>query len=147
MDDDRSSSGTDLDSFDPDVEDYHATSNFMNRRKGDLDGVFTGDVIQACFDGELHEGENDCVVMVGELHECYFGLVLDPEEQLVVDGKVLQINPVQASMSGHWDHRVIKNMQTLAKQHEGKIWNAHKDPRIGNKQRWVPERDHSSTDD
>ena len=135
--------------FNPSSSDYHATDSFMRSRKGKLEGIFTGDVIRSCFDGEAVIVENhksdepdkpdDLVMMVGEMCECYFGLLLDPENRMVVGAHVLQVNPVQAKMHGPWTKSTIERMQAVSKQHEGKVWNAHKDPRIGNKSKWTPD--------
>lgn len=129
------------DGFDPDPEDYRPTDNFVRRLRSDLKGIFTGEVIESCFNGNPNRARNDCLMMVGELNDCYFGLIIDPEDRVVVDGNVLQVNPVQASIGDRWTGGAIDRMQSLAKNHRGKIWNAYKDPRIGNKDRWVPERE------
>jgi len=139
----------DPDQFNPSSSDYHATDSFMRSRKGELKGIFTGDVIRACFDGEAVVMENhnaddpdkpdDLIMMVGELYECYFGLLLDPENKMVVGAQVLQVNPVQAKMDGPWQKSTIERMQSVSKQHQGKVWNAHIDPRIGNSSKWRPD--------
>lgn len=132
----------DLDEFDPEPSEYSPSDSFMSRRKNDLKGIFTGDVIQVCFNGDAEFAENDCILLIGELNESYFGLIVDPEEKIVVDGHVLQVNPVQARMSDQWTYEAIERMQAVAKQHTGKVWNSYIDPKIGNKERWVPEREH-----
>lgn len=142
----------DLESFDPSPEDYRPSESFMRDRKSKFKGIFTGDVIESCFDGEPEFIENHTydedyaadvpeklIRLVGELHECYFGLMIDPIDKTVVNGQVLQVNPVQANLHGPWDGETVQRMGKLAKNHEGKVWNAHRDPRIGNKQRWKPD--------
>jgi len=130
-------------SFDPDVGDYSPTSKFTTQTKNKLKGIIDGDVIGACFAGDVEPayGE-DNVMMVGRLHDCVFGLVLDTEQKNVVVAHVLQCNPVQARISGKWDEKTIERMQELSKNHQGKVWQGYDDPKIGNKSYWAPDREY-----
>lgn len=141
-----------VDALNPDPEEYHPTDNFLSKRKTVQRGIFTGDVIRACFEGDVCEigehtqdvvmdDEHDgyIVMLVGELAECYFGLFVNPVEKVVIEGHVLQVNPVQAAISGHWSKASIETMQGLSKEHEGKVWNSYIDPYIGNSSPWSPD--------
>lgn len=138
----RRTMAVDEESFNPSPADYSPSQSFARKRKSQLEGIFTGAVIRACFDGIPRPayGENT-VMMVGRLYESVFGIVLDTVEKVVVTGHVLQCNPVQASCSGEWTGAAIERMEDITKEHQGKIWNGYDDPRIGNSTRWVPERE------
>lgn len=157
--------------FNPSPEEYSPTENFMRARKNHLDGIFKGDVIKACFNGipelvenhkyeqqfdddSLSDGPIDypryLVMMVGEISECYFGLLLDPDNKQVITGHVLQANPVQAMRATEgdtnsvrlWESDAVKRMAKLAKSHEGEVFNAYIDPHEGNQERWIDDRKH-----
>jgi len=136
---DETWNGPPLDSFHPDKSVYSAADSFVRHRRGRLEGIFTTAVVDACFQGEAEPARNDCIRMVGRHHECIFGLIVDPETQLVIDGQVLQVNPVQARLSDEWDADAVERMQAVSKHYTGKVWNAREDLRIGNSQKWTPD--------
>lgn len=130
-----------VDDFDPSPGDYSVTQSFAADSRNKFKGIFIADVVSACFNGEIEPAYGEStVMMVGRLNECVFGLVLDVEKMVVVTGHVLQVNPVQASMSGLWDEDAIQRMQSVSKDHRGKVWNGYDDPRIGNKVHWSPDK-------
>lgn len=133
----------DADTFEPEASDYSPTQSFQTDRRSKFKGIFNGEVVRACFDGEVEPayGE-DNVMLVGRLHECVFGLVLDTESHVVVTGHVLQCNPVQARMSGVWSERAIERMQSLSGSHREGVWNGYDDPHVGNSVPWTPDDGH-----
>lgn len=136
----------------PEPHEYSPTNNFLTKRNTKQKGIFTSPVIEACFDGDVEEvpeseqqlwvGEDHdgyVAMLVGEVAECYFGLVVNPVEKVVIEGHILQVNPVQASMSGVWSKKAIEGMQRLTKEHEGGVWNSYINPYIGNSEKWTPD--------
>lgn len=154
----------DLDAFDPHPRDYSRAGNFVNQMKREAKGIFTGKVIRACFDGEPRFVENynygkpdweqppnipdelpsHLIMMVNEIDdsECYFGLLIDPLNNKVVSGHVLQVSLVEANQVTEdnsnlrlWDTDAIQQMADIVKKHEGKVRNAFIDP---------PEHEHAA---
>lgn len=130
----------DTDAFDPDPNDYSPTQSFQKDRRTKLEGIFNGKVVSSCFDGDIEPayGE-DNVLLVGRLHECVFGLVLDTESCVVVTGHVLQCNPVQARMSGVWSEDAIQRMESVSGTHQDGMWNGYDDPHVDNSVPWTPD--------
>ena len=153
----------------PTANEYSPTENFLRDRKTRLKGIFNGTVIAACFNGHAEYIENykyqsdfqplhgapgeypeELIMMVGEIEQSYFGLLLDPLNKRVITGHVLQVNAVEAARATEpgthslrlWEPDAIDRMQRLAAQHEGKVRNAYIDPRLGESEKWVDDREH-----
>lgn len=134
----------DVDDFEPSPRDYSMSVSFQTDRRSKFEGIFNGDVVVACFGGEIEPARGDGnVLMVGRVDENVFGLVLDTEKRMVVTGHVLQCNPVQARLSGLWNERAIGRMESLSKNHRGRVWNGYDDPKTGNSVPWSPKDDHA----
>lgn len=121
----------DTENVDVQPEDFTASNAFREEsRHGDLSGIFQGEVIRECFDGEarnLKDGKEDTVLLVGEIHGCKFGLVTDLDSRVVITGWVLSCDSVEAYQSGLWSAETIQKMGSIQHDH----WAEE-----GNKQVW-----------
>ena len=112
-------------------ERYTASEHFLElARSNKAEGVFVTPVIEACFEGRTAPTDDEkehTALLLGELHECEFGLVVDYENEAVITGHVYFVNGVKAYESGVWDAETIDRMRDLRRR---------RNPYTGNKREW-----------